>query len=72
MFKSNVNCYRASFFYWFALMGFLTTALVLAVLEKDPRQYKYSPFDIVRGICEGMSLLLITLSLAIKVHEVYM
>ena len=53
-------------------MGFLTTALVLAALDKDPRHYKRSAFDIVRGISEGLTLLLITLSLAVQFHEVYM
>ena len=53
-------------------MGFLTTALVLAALEKDPRHYSCSFLDIFRGICEGITLLLITISLLVEFHTIYL
>lgn len=43
-------------------MAALSTALVLAAMKNDPTAYD-QPVDIFRAMCEGLTLLLITLSL---------
>ena len=53
-------------------MGFLTTALVLAALKKDPRSYKNNSLDIFRGMCEGITLFFIALALLAELRTVYM
>ena len=49
---------RLNFFYFLAVMATLTCALVLAARKPNPRQYS-EPVDIFRGICEGLTILLI-------------
>ena len=72
IYKVAFTSISASFLYWFLVKGFLTVALVLAALKKDPHYYNHSPLDIFRGICEGITLLLITLSLLVQIRTIYL
>ena len=61
---------RLHFLYWMLLMASLTCALVLAASQVDPRRYSQD-VDVFRGICEGLSLLLLVLATLSEIYLIF-
>ena len=52
-------------------MASISVALIAAAMNDNPRMYD-EPVDIFRGVCEGITLLLVTLSFVTELYHIYM
>lgn len=49
------------FIYWIITIVLMTSAFVLAAISDDPFSKYNEPVDYFRAVCEGLTLLLITI-----------
>ena len=52
-------------------MASISVALIVAAMEQHPELYD-EPVDIFRGVCEGITLLLVTLSFLTELYHIYL
>ena len=71
MTDSFVNAFSLQFVYYMAVMTILTCALILAAKKSDPRSYDTS-MDVVRGVCEALSIITIGYNGVAEINQLRM